>query len=133
MPLNQELSYMKDAWAEFADIDLEQFYVNTMPDIVVEHCLFDSLDCRLGYGEIHNEELQYNFCRIVLLSLEDRRILIRHIWQVRKTKLGNCLAFDLHHEIIDGHFIHLSRIDLKSSEHNLGFDWVRTQGCGRRF
>ena len=48
MPLNQELSYMKDAWAEFADIDLEQFYVNTMPDIVVEHCLFDSLDCREG-------------------------------------------------------------------------------------
>ena len=70
---------------------------------------------------------------LISILTEYRRILIRHIWQVRKTKLGNCLAFDLHHEIIDGHFIHLSRIDLKSSEHNLGFDWVRTQGCGRRF
>ena len=54
MPLNQELSYMKDAWAEFADIDLEQFYVNTMPDIVVEHCLFDSLDCRKGTAKFIN-------------------------------------------------------------------------------
>lgn len=46
MPLNTELSYMKDAWHEFANIDLEKFYIDTMPDIVVEHCLFDSLDCR---------------------------------------------------------------------------------------
>ena len=34
MPLNQELSYMKEAWNEFADIDLEQFYIDTMPDII---------------------------------------------------------------------------------------------------
>ena len=46
MPLNTELSYMKDAWQEFANVDLEVFYKDTMPDIVVEHCLFDSLDCR---------------------------------------------------------------------------------------
>ena len=25
-------------------------------------------------------------------------------------KLGNCLVFDLHHEITDGHFIHLRSV-----------------------
>ena len=29
--------------------------------------------------------------------------------------------FDLYHEVEGEHFLHLSRIDLNSSEHNLGF------------
>ncbi|CAG5104038.1 Oidioi.mRNA.OKI2018_I69.chr1.g1062.t1.cds [Oikopleura dioica] len=44
-----------------------------------------------------------------------------HIWKQRKTKLGICLEFDLYHEVEGEHFLHLSRIDLNSSEHNLGF------------
>ena len=74
--MQSKLSHQVEDWADLNTIDLEEFYHKTMPDIVVEHCLFDSLDCR-------------------------------HIWQVRKTKLGNCLVFDLHHEIEDAHFIHL--------------------------
>jgi len=88
--MDKSLDFNKDAWDEFREIDLDTFFNLTKPDIKVEHCLFDNLDCR-------------------------------HIWKVRKTKLGNCLEFDLHHEIEQGHFIHLSRIDLTSSEHNLGF------------
>jgi len=44
-----------------------------------------------------------------------------HIWKKRKTKLGICFEFDLYHEVEGDHFLHLSRIDLNSSEHNLGF------------
>ena len=85
------LHFHKDAWKDFQDIDLDTFFNLTKPDIKIEHCLFDNLDCR-------------------------------HIWRVRKTKLGNCMEFDLHHEIEMGHFLHLAHIDLASSEVNLIHD-----------
>jgi hypothetical protein len=44
-----------------------------------------------------------------------------HMWKTRKTRIGRCLQFDLNHEVENGHFVHLSRIDLESSDHNLGF------------
>lgn len=47
-------------WEEFKNINMEAFFLQTMPEIYIEQCMFDSLDCR-------------------------------HIWQLRKTKLGNCI------------------------------------------
>ena len=39
---------------------MDTFFLKTMPEIYIEHCMFDTLDCR-------------------------------HIWKLRKTKLGNCV------------------------------------------
>ena len=50
----------KKEWEEFRKIDMDTFFLKTMPEIYIEHCMFDTLDCR-------------------------------HIWKLRKTKLGNCV------------------------------------------
>ena len=72
--MRTRLSDNVEDWADLNTIDLEEFYQKTMPDLVVDHCLFDTVDCR-------------------------------HILQVKKTKLGNCLVFDLYQEIEDAHFM----------------------------
>lgn len=72
-------------WDAFKDIDMEAFFLSTMPEMYIEHCMFDTLDCR-------------------------------HIWKLRKTKLGNCIQFDLHQEVEAGHRSDIESLDLNSSQ-----------------
>ena len=81
-----------------------------MPDIVVEHCLFDSLDCRHIWDvRKTKEEFQIAFFRLIarLIGRFLTKEVLAKLISKFLFKLGNCLVFDLHHEITDGHFIHL--------------------------
>ena len=31
-------------WDEFSSIDMDEFFLKTMPEIYIEHCMFDTLD-----------------------------------------------------------------------------------------